>query len=59
MMIYRCNKCRYIFEGKGYVTSCPDCGAREHEIRIATKEEQAEYRMYQEEFNMEMQNQTA
>ena len=57
MMIYTCKKCRFMFEGKGYVEHCPDCGS--DELRSATKAEQAEYRMYQEEFNMEMENQTA
>ncbi len=42
-----------MFEDKGYVRQCPDCGSEE--IRPATKAEQEEYRGYQEEFNSESQ----
>ncbi len=40
-MIYTCDKCHFIFERVGEVTSCPDCGKAA--VREANEAERAEY----------------
>ena len=51
MKLYACKKCRYVFEGRGYVEQCPDCGWKG--VRSATEEEKDEYLMFREEFKLE------
>ncbi|MBO6149051.1 MAG: hypothetical protein J6O55_06915 [Lachnospiraceae bacterium] len=48
-MVYTCKKCKFMFDRKGYVERCPDCGSEN--IRSATKQEQEEFEGYQKEFN--------
>ena len=48
-MVYTCKTCKFMFDRKGYVERCPDCGSEN--IRSATVEEKEEFEGYQREFN--------
>ena len=41
-MIYTCDKCHFIFERVGEVSTCPDCG--KDAIREANEAEKEEFR---------------
>ena len=41
-MIYKCSKCLYLFERRGTVDRCPDCGSVN--FTEAGPEDQREYR---------------
>jgi len=42
LMIYCCEKCRFIFSRSGEVENCPDCASPN--VRHADEEETAEYK---------------
>lgn len=50
-MLFCCEACLYIFEGKEDCRQCPDCGREA--VRRANEKEQEEYKRNQEELKKE------
>ena len=48
-MIYKCQKCQFLFSRIEPPTKCPDCG-KEHILK-ANEKEQQEYEKFKEEFD--------